>query len=670
MAPLHLDARSRVGKTAVRAWVIAAVGGIAIFAAHALLGDRVGLDDFFNRYWYNALIVLAAVAGVVRAVTGRSERAAWIAFAVGMVSWSVAEILFDFVYAGDPPFPSVADAFFLVFYPACYVGMCLLVRHRISEITPMVWFDGAMAAIAAAALGSAVLFEVVLRNTDGSTSVIVTNLAYPLGDVLLFAAVIGVFALTGWKPDRTWGLIGAALLASLVADGVFLIQTATDSYQEGTIVDAFWPASMLLLGAAVWQQPRRSEVPLLGRPLLATSVACGGIGLLILSYDHFHRVNLLALGLAIATIVAVTIRMGFTFRENRRILGLLRIQAVTDSLTGLGNRRQLVEALERALADGADSQPRLLAIYDLDGFKLYNDSFGHPAGDVLLSRLAATLARVVAPYGSCYRLGGDEFCVLAELPPDESEEDFLDDTVVALSESGQGFSVTSSLGSVRLPAEAETTTDALRLADQRLYVQKRSRSGRRERPHEMLLQALYERSPGLRDHVGEVLVAATAVGRAFGLRGVDLEELRLAARLHDIGKLAIPDNVLKKPGPLDVNEWAFIKQHTVMGERILLASPGWKSVGAIVRATHERWDGAGYPDGLAGEEIPLAARIIAVCDAYSAMTTKRPYRIPVPLEQALAELRGSAGTQFDPQVVETFCELEERVAVERQRGAA
>jgi diguanylate cyclase (GGDEF)-like protein len=670
VAPLHMDVRSRVGKTAMRAWVITAAAGIAIFAAHILLGDRLGLDDFFNRYWYNALIILAALAGVVRAVTARSERAAWIAFAAGMVSWSVAEILFDFVYAGDPPFPSIADVFFLAFYPTCYIGICLLVRSRISEITPMVWFDGAMAAIAAAALGSAVLFEVVLRNTDGSTAVIVTNLAYPLGDVLLFAAVVGVFALTGWKPDRTWGLIGAALLATLVADGIFLFQTATDTYREGTLVDALWPASMLLLGAAVWQQPRRTEVRVLGRPLLATSIACGAIGLLVLSYDHFHRVNFLAISLAGATIVAVTIRMSFTFRENGRILGLLRTQAVTDALTGLGNRRQLVEDLERALADGAESQPRLLAMYDLDGFKLYNDSFGHPAGDALLIRLASTLAGVVAPYGSSYRLGGDEFCVLAELPPAESEEDFLDDTAIALSESGRGFTVTSSLGSIRLPAEAETATDALRLADQRLYVQKRSRSGRRERPHEMLLQALYERSPGLRDHVGEVLVSATAVGRAFGLHGDDLEELRLAARLHDVGKLAIPDDVLQKPGPLDVNEWAFIKQHTVMGERILIASPGWKGVGAIVRATHERWDGAGYPDGLAGEEIPIAARIIGVCDAYSAMTTKRPYRIPVPREQAFAELRGSAGTQFDPKVVETFCEIEERLAGERERGAA
>jgi HD-GYP domain-containing protein (c-di-GMP phosphodiesterase class II) len=170
----------------------------------------------------------------------------------------------------------------------------------------------------------------------------------------------------------------------------------------------------------------------------------------------------------------------------------------------------------------------------------------------------------------------------------------------------------------------------------------------------VLLDALYERSPDLRAHIDHVVASASAVGVALGMKGLELEELGLAARLHDIGKLGIPDAVLEKPGPLDVGEWAFIKEHTVIGERILAAA-GWPRVARIVRSTHERWDGGGYKDGLEGADIPLAARIIAVCDAFSAMTTVRPYRLPIPRDQALEELRRCAGTQFDPEVVTAFC---------------
>jgi two-component system, cell cycle response regulator len=183
----------------------------------------------------------------------------------------------------------------------------------------------------------------------------------------------------------------------------------------------------------------------------------------------------------------------------------------------------------------------------------------------------------------------------------------------------------------------------------------------------VLLQALYERSPDLRDHAEDVVEAAVAVGESLGVTGAELEELALAARLHDVGKLAIPDAVLQKPGPLDVHEWAFVKEHVLIGERILAASPAWTRVAEIVRASHERWDGGGYVDGLSGDSIPLAARIIAVCDAFSAMTSSRPYRLPVGREQALEELRRCSGTQFDPDVVATFCTI---ARIERRASAA
>jgi diguanylate cyclase (GGDEF)-like protein len=635
-----------------RAWQAAALAGLAVFAAHTLLGSSLGFDDFFNRWLYNALIVLGLAACVLRTVRVRVERDAWLSLTIGVGLWAVAELLFDFAYNGSPPYPSVADGFFLGFYPACYVALLLLVRARLSEFSRPLWLDGAMAALASSALGAAVLFEVVLRSTDGSTGVIVTNLAYPLGDILLISAVIGVFALTGWKPDRTWGLIGAGLAATAVADGIFLFQTATDSYAEGSLLDALWPASMLLLAAAAWQAPRRTAVALEGRPLLATPLVCGLVGVGILTYDHFRPVNFLAASLAGATIIAVIVRTGMTFRQNTRILELMRDHAVTDDLTGLGNRRRLIADLDRALADGVASKPRLFAIFDLDGFKLYNDTFGHPAGDALLARLAANLAAFARSAGSCYRLGGDEFCVLGEVSPVEAEW-FLASAASALSEAGEGFVVTSSFGAVFIPEEAAGSSDALRVADQRMYAQKRTRS--RGSTHDVLLQALYEREPTLRVHVQSVAEAAYAVGAALGLDGEALEELRLAARLHDVGKLAIPDTVLQKPRPLDVEEWTFIKEHTVIGERILAAAPQWKRVGSIVRATHERWDGVGYPDRLAGAAIPLAARIIAVCDAFSAMTSPRPYRVEVTRDAALDELRRCAGTQFDPEVVAVFC---------------
>jgi HD-GYP domain-containing protein (c-di-GMP phosphodiesterase class II) len=133
-----------------------------------------------------------------------------------------------------------------------------------------------------------------------------------------------------------------------------------------------------------------------------------------------------------------------------------------------------------------------------------------------------------------------------------------------------------------------------------------------------------------------------------------LEELELAAGLHDIGKLAIPDAMLLKPGPLDDDEWAFVKRHTIIGQRIVAASPALNHVGQIIRSTHERWDGAGYPDRIAGGEVLLPARIIAVCNAFSAMTTDRPYRKAITADAAVAEIARCAGTQFDPAIVQAF----------------
>jgi len=341
----------------------------------------------------------------------------------------------------------------------------------------------------------------------------------------------------------------------------------------------------------------------------------------------------------------------------------LREQVVSDPLTGLGNRRKLAENVGEWLASAETAVPRLLMLFDLDGFKRYNDTFGHPAGDALLAHLGTKLAAAVAPHGDAYRLGGDEFCAVLDVEEDRLEE-LIAAAARALTESGDELSVTASYGVVLIPHEAQTLEQALRLADDRMYSQKHGRSGAREQARDVLMRTIHAKQPNLGEHSGEVAQLAAAVARRMGMVGEEIDEIARAAELHDVGKVGIPDAILDKPAALDATEWELMHQHTVLGERILNAAPALRPVARIVRSTHERWDGRGYPDGLRGSEIPRSARIVAVCDAYEAMTTDRAYRAAMSREAACRELRAAAGTQFDPEVVAAvIAELERRDAL-------
>jgi diguanylate cyclase (GGDEF)-like protein len=294
----------------------------------------------------------------------------------------------------------------------------------------------------------------------------------------------------------------------------------------------------------------------------------------------------------------------------------------------------------------------MLLLFDLDGFKNYNDSFGHLAGDALLARLGQALERSVRPYGRAYRLGGDEFCVLAEASARAEVERLAP---AALTEHGDGFAVTTSYGAVVFPGEAASSNEALLIADQRMYADKNSgRATARRQSTDVLLRALAERHPSHEGHLGGVAHLAEAVGRHLGLEGEALDHVRVAAELHDVGKVAIPDAILNKPGPLDDEEWAFMRRHTLIGERIVAAAPALGMVAKLVRASHERWDGDGYPDRTAGEDIPLGARIVAVCDAYDAIVADRAYRRGRSPAEAMEELERCSGSQFDPAVVAAF----------------
>ena len=374
------------------------------------------------------------------------------------------------------------------------------------------------------------------------------------------------------------------------------------------------------------------------------------------------------LGAAIAMLLLLAAFAYFYFRsvaahesvqrlagENEALLGISRGEARTDALTSLRNRRALTTDLASAISKSSESEELLLVMFDLDGFKQYNDTFGHPAGDALLQRLGGRLAVAAAKHsGSAYRMGGDEFCVLAQWSAADAEQ-LLTETISALEDSGEAWHISCSHGVSWIPSEAATESQALKLADERLYANKASRSSASRQVTDALLQVLTEQGASLDDHVERVAELAGTLATALDLPELEVQRIRLAAQLHDIGKAAIPAAILEKPGPLDELEGEFVHRHPTIGARIVSAAPALTHTAPLIQSSHERIDGHGYPDGLAGENIPLGSRIIAVCDAFDAMTSDRLYGRAISVDAALSELKRCAGTQFDATIVDAFC---------------
>jgi diguanylate cyclase (GGDEF)-like protein len=610
---------------------------------------------------YNGAEFLAIAICALRAWrSSGSERAAWAAFALGLLGFAAGDVYWTVALADDAttPYPSFSDAGYLSIFPASFVGMVLLLRARASRLSKALWLDGVVCALSGAAVGAALVLGVV-ASTEGSFAAVATNLAYPLGDLMMLAFVIAVLVVTGRDGGSTWWVLASAFAVWAIGDGIYLYQVAVGTYVEYTLLDTTWPLAAVLIALAAMRPAVRLDTRRLRGGMLVVPAAFTLVALALLVVDHYQRLNDTAIWLASGAVLAAVVRFALTFRENLRTLGASELDAATDALTGLGNRRALMRDLDERASSASVERPVLLALFDLDGFKAYNDTFGHPAGDALLTRLGANLIEALGSSGTAYRMGGDEFCLLAGA----DDPTLLERAARALSESGGRFEIRCSYGSVTLTDARRDPVDALRAADQRMYANKRS--GRRshdEVVHQVLLAVAAEHDGDLHEHVEDVADLVGAVGRELGLGEAELLEVRRAAALHDIGKVAIPDAILHAPRALTEDEWEYMRQHTIIGERIIRAAPELAGVAEIVRSSHERWDGAGYPDRLAGEEIPLGARIVAVCDTYDAIVTDRAYRKAQSPEQAMAELHRCAGTQFDPKVVAAFALALEREA--------
>jgi diguanylate cyclase (GGDEF)-like protein len=452
------------------------LGGTAIVALYHWAGIGAGLHLAIGGVLYDAVVLGAGFACLVRASSYGRERAAWTLIGLAILSWGAAEVYWTAAIEGNAaaPYPSPADIGYLAFYPLAYAGLAILVRARAKQLNWRLWMDGAIAGLGTAALGTAFVFDFVAASTEGTPLQIATTLAYPLGDIVMVALVVGVVALTGWRPGRTWSLLLAGLSALVVADLAYTLQTFQESLPPGGWIDPIYLIAAVCLGAVVWQPAEAAVISSPadggGRRDLIVPVAFAAVMIGLFAMQYFSATSGISTILWVATITAVIVRLGLSDRENKSLLEQVR----TDSLTGLGSRGRVQADLPARFAEATAAQPVSLVLLDLNGFKRYNDSFGHPAGDALLVRFGAALRDSVGSAGTAYRFGGDEFCLLLTCPP-ERFEGVTRSAARSLSASGPEYDIDASWGSVEVPRDTLDPDEALELADTRMYAHKLSR---------------------------------------------------------------------------------------------------------------------------------------------------------------------------------------------------
>lgn len=506
--------------------------------------------------------------------------------------------------------------------------------------------------------------------------------------------------------------ISLAFVAGNIALAALSLQGA---YRPGQPLELLWMVAGVFQALAAqtrtWRSRHEAEilavdaVPPLDGPTVSllpyAFVAVGYVLLPVAAHGNLPGLDLgVYVGVALLTALVIT-RQVLVLRENarlyreardelaerRRAEARLEALSTTDALNGLPNHRALNVSIDHEIErTHRYRRPFALLFLDVDHFKALNDSFGHPCGDALLRELGQVLRLNLRGPDAIGRWGGEEF--LAILPETTAEDarvvaEKVRSAVASHHFGTGGGHLTCSIGTAGFPDDATGRDDLIGLADRALYVAKRLGRNQVRAASEAAVLAVADDSAARQtredvallgtvgalaalvdardhytgDHSESVSWLAREIATALGLGASEVRMLTLAARLHDIGKVVIPDAVLLKPGRLTDEEWRIVRTHVAVGAEVIRHVPGLVSLSPIIEAHHERWDGSGYPHGLKGEAIPLGARIVAVADSYHAMTSDRPYRSAASIPEALDELRRCAGSQFDPQIVAVFEQL-------------
>jgi diguanylate cyclase (GGDEF)-like protein len=460
---------------------------LLVTAANAVFGIGGAAVVKPIRDWVSsAVYILVAAIVALRAIKVEGQRGPWALFALGLSLYALGNVLWSFWIGTltNAPIPSICDALWLTLYPMSYAGIVGIARVRGQRRLPAgVWLDGIIAGAGLSAVGAALVFHPILASATGSSAAVATELAYPIGDLLLAALVVGVLALRGWRVNRVWGLLGGGFLLLALADCMYGVQVAGGSSSPSPMTNLCYVVAVALLGFAAWQpegertRPRLEAASVLVMPAGFTLTALG-----LMLYDHVRRLDAFAFSLAALTLLAACLRIGLAFRDLQS-LAEARRQAATDDLTSLPNRRLFMErvrdGITTASVEGGEISVLML---DLDNFKELNDTLGHNAGDALLRLIGPRLKEALRTGDTVARLGGDEFGVLLDPSPDEAGVVRVAERVLAalrrpFDVHGLALRLTASVGIASYPAHAPDDHGLLKRADVAMYQAKVSRSG-------------------------------------------------------------------------------------------------------------------------------------------------------------------------------------------------